>query len=251
MDDSSTTISKANSLFPPFLFVLFCTVGCTSSMNYGGKTIGSFPEVIGAVPALPANLPRPSAKYIFDKDNLGFEKVATLGALDKKIRSVLQKSCYKSFQYYETLTGYALVTQIERIQKDGEPFKEPYRWVNDDLSSPSPPLEFSYVIRALFSAQPGFYRVLLFKVSHRDEVTIYRDDPTTVNDAISIVGGGVDYLPTRISERSFTDDFIVTTLVYEFFRPDIGEAPEITKLGIGVNAHLSKTNVHFGGHSFE
>src|SRR5579863_7649802 len=83
------------------------------------------------------------------------------GDIDARLTAALQPKGYAERSYYSVPGGFALVTRLEQIYSDGRSMPPPARFSARLL----PPSRFTDYIRALFTADPGYYRVIVFIVT--------------------------------------------------------------------------------------
>lgn len=160
--------------------------------------------------------PKPSDRYEMTDRMLrrGLPRQATLGDVDGRLSAALQQTGYGAWEYFAVPNGFALVTRLERFGADGSPEGNPPRW---DLGK-NVLREFSMwsYIKALFTANPAFYRVFVFVVT---------DKPFAVNASAEIGSfekafeGGVNRLPRQLARQRLSDAHYCSVLVYEFERP--------------------------------
>jgi hypothetical protein len=142
----------------------------------------------------------------------------TLGGVEAKLKGALAAAAYPGPRIYQTCGGFALVGAVERARADGTPFPQPGRFV--DLGSTMSVREsfsLAEVLRALFTVQPGRYRLSVIVVSNRE--TIPTAVPMSEAAARAIMAGGASRLPPWLRDRPFTPDHEATALVYEFEKP--------------------------------
>jgi hypothetical protein len=143
-----------------------------------------------------------------------------LGHVDFALQRALNTGGYLTFSYYTVPEGFALATQLEQINEDRTP-KQPAR---NRWSTELVPLnEFSLggYFKALFRANPGFFRVIVFVVTSQP----FSESDATVSreEAIAWLDRGNKWLPERIKLRPFTPAHNVTALIYEFEKSKVVE----------------------------
>lgn len=139
-----------------------------------------------------------------------------LREINEKISLALESRGYSEKSYFSVPDGFAMVTRLEQTERDGTPKTPPARW--------SVEVEFlqefslSAYLNALFTANPGFYRLIVFIVtSHpfsQDKVEVQRDK------AMDWLADGLNRLPTSIGDRELTGQYSCTALIYEFEQPE-------------------------------
>ncbi len=186
-------------------------------------------------PAFP--WPPPQASAFMDVTELvkeSHEEIILLGDLDRKFRHALDASGYVEKSYFSVPGGFALVTRLEQINPDGTP-KNPGRW-----SLEQEILEYFSLrryLRALFFADPGLFRVVVFIVtpqpfSQSDKV-VERDD------AMGWLSGGLNALPTSVKNQEFTDEFKITALIYQFEKRESDEHRLLPSAALTGRDHLA------------
>jgi hypothetical protein len=105
-----------------------------------------------------------------------------------------------------------MASQIEQINQDGSPKESVDRW-----SLETPPLrKFSLgsYLNALFTAQPGYYRVIVFVVTSQ----AFPQSPERVTSEKSRqwVSSGLNKLPEKIGNQEYSSAHSCTALIYEF-----------------------------------
>jgi hypothetical protein len=76
----------------------------------------------------------------------------SLGGSGIKTAGELQRA------YYAVPNGYAIVTRVEQIRKDGKSEPPPYRF-SDEIP---PPRDLQGYLAGLFTSRPGYYRIIVF-----------------------------------------------------------------------------------------
>jgi hypothetical protein len=203
------------------------------------------PEPPG-IPTFPWPPPPASANEVLP--NSMFEKRAplkTLGNVNDALLSGLRRTGYFEKSYYSVPDGFALATRLEQISEDGVSKAPPARW-----SAAAPRVEYfsiSDYLRALLTANPGYYRVVVFVVS--DVPFTESGKPASMADAQGWLTGGANVLPASIAKSPFGPNTVCTTLIYEFTRP-AGKDPVLLQPStLDAHTHLLKSGLWnaFGG----
>lgn len=148
-------------------------------------------------------------------------ETANYGDVSRLIEAALSIGGYERFAYFRVPGGFALVTQLEQIQENGEPVKpSSARW-NAAIAGPRP-FDLATYIHRLFFARVGYYRVLVFTVLG-EPITLGGD---TLAEDPDWIGEGATGLPRVLKEERFTEDHDVTVLVYEFERHEVEPEPK-------------------------
>jgi hypothetical protein len=149
---------------------------------------------------------------------------------------MLDKAGYTDRGFFRTTDGYAIATQIERINPDGTPFAADQRWhiAPTGLLSFGDGFTFDKLIgdcvTAVTHADPGHYRIFVFVVT---DVPVTGPPPgstnaMTVAAANTLAENGAASLPSAFGEIPFSDSYSVTALVYEFERPSVGTGANLS-----------------------
>jgi hypothetical protein len=165
--------------------------------------------------------------------------LSTLGNLNDVLASALQTTGYFEKSYYAVPHGFALATQLEQISGDGSSKTPPDRW-----SAGPPHLEhfsISDYLRALFTQNPGYYRVVVFVVT--DVPFAEKDTSVSLSEAQKWLTGGVNQLPPSLANFALAQDTLCTALIYEFTR-SAGNPPELLEPGrLDAHTHLVKSGL--------
>ncbi|MFC5771913.1 hypothetical protein [Thauera sinica] len=166
-----------------------------------------------AIPSFPWPPPRYSAFSTIAREWVAPAAGATLGSAAARIEQAFDAAGYVERSYYRIPGGFALVSRVEHIRADATPFAPPQRWTVD-----APPLREGLIdiIRALFNAPPGFYRVIAFAVTDQDFAA--REQAPTSEEARRWVSGGVLRLPAEIGALPYSERHYTSALIYEFER---------------------------------
>ncbi len=172
-------------------------------------------------PKFPWPPPKASASVKITDEVLSssIEKVVYLGDIDKIINKALKASEYWEMSYYAVPDGFALVTRLEQINSDGTPKEEQDRW-----SMQVPPMrKFTLMnyLKALFTANPGHFRILVFIVTPKPFSK--SDETVDRKEAMDWLERGLNKLPQPIASKLYTNQCEITVLIYEFEQPESGE----------------------------
>ena len=151
------------------------------------------------------------------------------------LSKALDSAGYTEKSYYAVPGGFALATRLERINNDGTSTPEPSRWHIG--KEPLSEFSISTYLKALFTAEPGYYRVIVFVIT---PIAFEQKDVSVTDvDAQHWLVGGLNKLPPPIEDKIFTAEFTCTALVYEFEQPT-----SQTKGGAIVPGHIpAKTHL--------
>lgn len=159
--------------------------------------------------------------------------------VDEEIRSALESCEYFGRSYYAVPDGFAIITQLEQINRNGTSKGLPDRWATEV----QPLRRFSLVeyIRALITANRGFYRTIVFVISPHPFSQI--DASVSLGQTMAWLLEGSNVLPDTIAELEYSEAYECTALVYEFEKYPGEEA--VTKIPGHLTAkeHLDKAKI--------
>src|SRR5713101_704656 len=202
------------------------------------KPPGSVGDSRPPIPSFPWPPPAASASEQIPNDLLAASATLhSLGDINTRLAAALEKSGYAEKKYYAVPNGFALVTRLEQIEADGRPKPEPDRW-----SSNSPAFRsLSDYLRALFSANPGHYRVIVLIVT--DVPFAESEKRVSEAEAVNWLHAGLNRLPPEIAERPYNPDVVSTALIYEFEK-DQGKDPQLNEPSrLGAHEHLTHSGI--------
>lgn len=192
-----------------------------------------------SIPEFPWPPPQASASMILPPTLLVNTILETthIRAVDSILSNTLEECGYMEKSYYAVPDGFALVTRLEQIYPDGTPKEEPERW-NIEVS-PLRSFSLKEYLRALFTANPGYFRVVVFIITPhpftQTEAIVSRDE------AMDWLRAGANRLPDSITRRKYSKEYTITALIYEFEKPEFQEpALKIPGLLTGKD-HLEKS----------
>jgi len=166
------------------------------------------------MPEFPWPPPQASALYVLPRNLIvaegGLNRLI-LKHVDSRLTKALAKCGYHEKRYYAVPDGFALVTRLEQIDERGRP-KEP-RW-STEIGRPFHTFSLSTYLKALLLAPEGHYRVLVFVVTTCPFATLGKRP--TEQETKEWLSGGLNVLPSFLSNRAFTKQHRATMLIYEF-----------------------------------
>lgn len=161
-----------------------------------------------------------------------FEKCHTLSDVDVKLTLALDMAGYSDQNYFAIPGGYVLVTRLEQIDEQGNPLKAAARW---QISTATPCFSLVAYLKALLFATTGFFRVTAFAVTDQDF------NPTvqapTRDQALKWIGA--PHLPVNAGKTIFSKQHQVTALIYEFRKPENGDAEFLRPGDLTADQHLN------------
>jgi hypothetical protein len=233
-----------------FLVISLLNVVITTSLaalmlGVGGEepppdTVGAAPDPTDIPPQLPAfpwPPPRASSQAVI---NFGGAP-GTLGSIDQDLSLVLENSGYTERSYFAVPGGFTLVTRLEQTERDGRPKEGDERWAI--TVGPLREFSLSSYLEALFTANPGYYRVLAFIVTatpfSQSDSTISRDE------AMRWLTSGFNMLPADVAAQPLTPAHRTTVLVYEFEQQQAStDRAQLAVPGrLTARAHLERTSL--------
>jgi hypothetical protein len=163
-----------------------------------------------------------------------------LADIDTRLSEALESNGYTEKSYFSVPAGFAMVTRIEQTEEDGTSKAPPVRW-SVDVGALQ---EFSLnaYLRALFKANPGFYRLIVFVVTSKP----FAQKKTGVerDEAMSWLAEGANTLPSSIGNLPLTGRHSCTALIYEFEQPGAGKAAALKQPGrLPGRTHLEKAKL--------
>ena len=182
-------------------------------------------------PTFPIPPPAASATEVLNGNF--FEQCTTLGQVSNKISDVLRQQDYeRSYYALSNHSGFAIVARIEQMSSQNAQSADP-RW---EIKLP-PMRNFGDYLKNLIYAREGYYRIIVFVVSNQafsqnSRITIKRAD------AIGWLKSGLNTLPTEIALRKWTEEYQVTTLIYEFKASENNPWQMLMPGAYTVNRHL-------------
>lgn len=188
------------------------------------------------VPPFPWPPPAASAATNLTRQLTTHHEFAKLGDADDVLQAALQSTGYADTSYYGVPGGFALVTRLEHIDANGASRPETDRW----LVEAEPLRRFSLrdYLRALFTADPGHYRIIVFIVT--DAPVNQGEQRIAENDALTWLREGRQGLPQALAARPWTPDMTCTALIYEFVHEQQQDPQVVVPGALGGLTHLSR-----------
>jgi hypothetical protein len=121
-------------------------------------------QVSSKIPHFPWPPPEASARQRIPSDRLrGTNPKISLLGVARRLEAAFDQAGYGEIAYYFVPKGFAIVSRLEQIKPDGTPLDVPDRWSRE--IAPPPVYSLRAYIEALFSANPGHFRVVVFIVT--------------------------------------------------------------------------------------
>jgi hypothetical protein len=194
------------------------------------------------MPDFPWPPPAPSAQTVLP-DSLfrtAGRPTPSLSAVGSALVNALERARYSEYSYYRAPGGFALVARLERIDADGTPMPEAFRFL---LPGSQEPFSITAYVKQLFFAPTGLYRQIVFTVTDQP----FAATGTQLNAAAAarLLSQGANALPREFDALSFTDGHRVTVLIYEFRKGTAeGDVSTLTPSRLGARAHLDKSGIY-------
>lgn len=194
-----------------------------------------------APPAFAWPPPRPSTRRTLSRLLVaGNTATPSLGHVADRLQAALEASGYTEYSYYSVPGGFALATRLERIHANGRSMSEPKRW--EMAGGPLTRFELGEYLRALFDAERGHFRVIIFIVTPKALVT--GTEPPTAAAALDWPLQGVPVLPEALRIRAYDSAFQTHALIYEFETRGQGQPARFkANSTITGEMHLRRANI--------
>ena len=194
------------------------------------------------LPAPPASATIILPSYFFKTKAKANEEAIYLKDIAQILNNSLVAAGYFEKSYFAVPDGFAIVTRLEQINFDGTPKQSSERWAT--VVEPLRKLSLRRYLEALFTANPGYYRIIVFIVTpHPFSQTapeINRDE------AEAWLRKGVNTLPKSIGQQIYSSDYNITALIYEFEQPSGFEEDKVNIIIPGrldAKSHLLKAGL--------
>jgi len=192
---------------------------------------------VAALPSFPWPPPRASAEYRINNRWVTAGDRTTLSQAADRIEAALSAAQYETWRYLAVPRGFALVTQIERIDLNANP-KEPRFGTQLPSLADMTFVEFLF---ALGKAPAGHYRVFVFVVTdvpyNQSEARIGR------SEAQRWMRSGLTQLPADVGSLPYGPQYRTTALVYEFSKVAKKPATLVAPSKASASAHLQKARI--------
>lgn len=194
------------------------------------------------IPKFPWPPPKASAKAEIPRHFFSSPPgdVLRLYYVKEALRAALESCGYFEKSYYSVPVGFTMVTRLEQINRDGTSKEPPERWAVE--AQPFSKFSLTAYLIALFAANPGYYRIIVFIVTpypfSQTDIRVSREE------ALDWLWGGLNELPDSIGQIEYSEEYTCTALIYEFEQPNPGELGELKIPGnLQGRTHLVKANL--------
>lgn len=158
---------------------------------------------------------------------------------DQLLTEALRSNGYNERSYYAVPGGFALVTRLEQIDRDGRWKPLPDRWLQREV----PLRVFSpraYLTR-LLTANEGYFRVIVFAVTDQPfSQQVESADPDDVN---AWLRSGLNVLPPTVGTKMCGTGTKATALIYEFATKSKSPAHSVIPGYLDAQTHLTKSGI--------
>lgn len=197
-------------------------------------------ENVQKLPALPWPMPQPSAWAALDKTLLGRDATA-LKDVEEKLAKALVATGFSEPGILSAPSGFAMLSQVERIHDDGTPYNPPDRWSSGKLALRS--FSLKDYLSSLFFDTPGEFRLFVFIIT--TELNPVKSDATLPEEAArQLAAKGGRILPDDIGNLTLKGRNCFV-LVYQFQREQ-GQFTTLSQNGISAREHMQKAGIARG-----
>lgn len=187
----------------------------------GGKTVASLP-IFWPPPDASTHQKIPR-ELLVPKST----QVHTWASIAARLEKALADNGYSSPGYYAVPEGFALISQLERINRDATPSPPNVRWKIKVDPVSIKPFNLDAYLKALLGKDAGLFRVIAFVFTPVPIVT--SGQQTDIEEAKLWVGKGGSKLPQVLSKQVYGEDMEATALIYEFEVPSRGKPARLNK----------------------
>lgn len=166
----------------------------------------------------------------------GTTRLADVGA---RLEGAFYQAGYGEMSWYRVPEGFAMVSRLEQFNNDGTPLQGDDRF-SAELARP--PASLTGLIKDLFFAREGHYRVVVFMVT---SLAVQQSPQRMSRRAASdLVSSGADRLPENTGSQPFTGNHKCTALIYEFFQRTADHPAEFVSPGrLDGTTHLRRSGI--------
>ena len=143
----------------------------------------------------------------------------TNGSVAARMEQALAANGYTQVSYYAVPDGFAMVTQIERIQPNAASAAV-QRWSTQIDPVSLIPFNLDAYVKALLGKNGDSFRVIVFTFTPAPFTSGGR--PISAGEAMAWVEKGATALPAALAAQAYGSDTVCTALVYEFRISSLG-----------------------------
>jgi hypothetical protein len=161
----------------------------------------------------------------------------TFAQVQARLGDALDAAGYYQRSLFGVPNGFAVVTQLERIDSDGVPAGSG-RWQVSETST-----VFSLVdyLKRLLYAEPGRYRLVVLIVS--DVPFSATGGYLTAGEASDLASRGANALPQDIADQRYSSRHLCTALIYEFRKVPDGPPEFVAPSPLQGQEHLVRAKI--------
>lgn len=145
----------------------------------------------------------------------------TNGSVAQRMEQALAANGYTQISYYAVPEGFAMVTQIERIEPDAASAAV-QRWSTQIDPVSLIPFNLDAYLKALLGKNGDTFRVIVFVFTPTPFTT--SGQPIPPGEAMAWAEKGATALPAALAAKPYGVDAVCTVLVYEFRISSLGAA---------------------------
>lgn len=146
----------------------------------------------------------------FDSSN--FSYCSNLGEVDSILVAALHLLGYEQHSYFSLPKGFAILTPIEQIHKDGSSLSGAERW--QDYPAGGSFAGLLDYLSSLLVPRHGYFRLFVFTVTDRPITN--NQQKITASSAKAWLQSGGQWLPDVIGREPFTKSHRTNIFIYEF-----------------------------------
>lgn len=193
------------------------------------------------IPQFPWPPPRPTVTLRLPDSLVAIPGHDSLGSVFDRLRVALTRVDVGWWSVYAIgSNGFAVVTRMEAIDAEGRPKPGAERWSGPGTQETPHFSGIGDYLTALFSARPGFYRVIVFAVTDLPSGPTADGHGLSAAHAEALVAGGTDQLPAEMRRVRLGADGRCIALIYEFERPSQSDSARfVYSVAIGALQHLT------------
>lgn len=188
------------------------------------------------MPTLTLPLPEATAWINLTTHLVGDRGPSTLLEANTRLSVALWSSGYVTLSHWLAPDGFAILTELEQIEESGRPKVGEQRWSTSASPITWDTFSIRNYLRALLTANSGYYRVLLFIVS--GSPIIQSEEPTSWGEMVQFIHGGSLTPSMDLSLKKWTDQMQCVALIYEFRRDNGEDATFLTSGTAQADLHV-------------
>ncbi len=198
------------------------------------------PPTLQGMPDYPWPPPQASAWHVIPRDLIARQgqTVPTMRVVSEKLVRALEASGYVQKSFFKAPSGFAVITQMERMNADGRPGDNP-RWFNvlgSDLG-----FSLARYVGRLLHADPGQFRLIVFIAT--DQPFSNTGAEISSAQAQGLLDRGALVLDSLAGNTVFSENHQLIALIYEFRKRTGKEAEFIKPSTMPGQQHLVRTRL--------